>query len=84
VWLFGQRGGESIAAEEPVNNEQKPPRGWDDARIREVLAHYKIQSEDEQAAEIEAAHRAENVTLMAVPADLVPEVRALIARKQSA
>lgn len=63
---------------------QKFPPGWDEARVREVLNHYENQTEDEQFAEIEAAREAEGVTLMAVPTELVPEVRALIARKQSA
>jgi hypothetical protein len=65
-------------------SKQKFPPEWDEARIREVLAHYEGQSEDEQFAEIEAAHQAEGVTMMAVPTELVAEVRALIARKQSA
>jgi hypothetical protein len=52
--------------------------------VREVLAHYERQSEDEQFAEIEAALESENVTLMAVPSELVPEVRALLARSRSA
>jgi hypothetical protein len=65
-------------------SEQKFPPGWDEARVREVLNHYENQTEDEQFAEIEAAREAEGVTLMAVPTELVPEVRALIARKQSA
>jgi hypothetical protein len=58
--------------------------GWDEARVREVLAHYENQTEDEQFAEIEAAREAESITMMAVPTDLVPEVRALLARKHSA
>lgn len=65
-------------------SEQKFPPGWDEARIREVLAHYESQTEDDQFAEIEAAQEAEGVTMMAVPTELVPEVRALLARKQSA
>jgi hypothetical protein len=65
-------------------SSQKFPPGWDEARVREVLNHYENQTEDEQFAEIEAAREAEGVTLMAVPTELVPEVRALIARKQSA
>ncbi len=65
-------------------NQQKFPPGWDEARVREVLNHYENQTEDEQFAEIEAARMAEGITLMAVPTELVPEVRALIARKQSA
>ena len=65
-------------------SKQKFPPGWDEKRIREVLAHYENQTEDEQFADIEAAREAEGVTMMAVPTELVPEVRALLARKQSA
>jgi len=64
--------------------EQKFPPGRDEKRVREVLAHYESQSEDEQFADIEAAREAEGITMMAVPTELVPEVRALIARKQGA
>ena len=63
---------------------QKFPPGWDEERVRQVLAHYEEQTEDEQFAEIEAAREAEGITLMAVPTELVPEVRALLARKQNA
>ena len=66
-----------------MSRQQFPP-GWDEERVRQVLAHYENQTEDEQFAEIEAAREAEGFTLMAVPSDLVPEVRALIARKRSA
>jgi hypothetical protein len=65
-------------------SEQKFPPGWDESRVREVIAHYDAQTEDEQFAEIEAAEEAEGVTMMAIPTELVPEVRALLARKQSA
>ena len=65
-------------------NEQRLPPGWDEAQIRQVLDHYDSQDEDEQAAEIEAAWEAEGTTLMSVPTDLVPEVRAILARKQTA
>jgi len=41
---------------------QKLPPGWDDARIREVIAHYEDQTEDEQFAEIESAQEAQSVT----------------------
>ena len=64
--------------------EQKYPPGWDEERVRQVIAHYDAQSEDEQFAEIEAAREAEDVTLIAVPTKLVPDVRALLAQKQSA
>ncbi|MEW6249663.1 MAG: hypothetical protein AB1716_03390 [Planctomycetota bacterium] len=65
-------------------NEPKYPPGWDAQRVREVLEHYENQNEDEQFAEIEAARESESTTLMAVPTELVPEVRALLARKRSA
>lgn len=65
-------------------SQPKFPPGWDEERIQEVIAHYENQSEDEQFADIEAAREAEGTTMMAVPTQLAPEVRALIARKQSA
>ena len=62
----------------------KFPKGWNEERVREVLAHYESQTEDEQFAEIEAAREQDDTIMMAIPADLAPEVRALIASKQSA
>ncbi len=62
----------------------KFPPGWDEQRVREVIAHYEDQTEDEQFAEIEAAHETGEVTFIAVPTELVPEVRALINRKKTA
>ena len=67
-----------------VPREQKFPPGWDEARVQRLIAHYEQQSEDEQVAEDEAAQEAPGQTLMAVPTDLVPAVRELIARKSSA
>lgn len=64
-------------------SSQNFPPGWDEARVRDVLAHYENQSEDEQFAEIEAGLEAKNVTLMAVPTELVSEVRALLARTEN-
>jgi hypothetical protein len=64
--------------------EQRFPPGWDEKRVNEVLAQYESQTEDEQFAEIEAAREAEGMTWMAIPTELVPKVRALLARKQSA
>ena len=65
-------------------SKPKFPPGWDQERVRQVLAHYENQSEDEQFAEIEAAREAEGITMMAVPTELAAEVRALIAREHSA
>jgi len=63
---------------------QNFPPGWDEARVRDVLAHYENQTEDEQFAEVEATLEMEGITLMAVPTELVPEVRAILARSKSA
>lgn len=65
-------------------SEQRFPPGWDESRVREVLSHYEEQDEDEQFAEIEAAHEEKNMTLMAVPTELVPEIQALLARSRPA
>ena len=70
--------------EKAAMSTQRFPPDWDEERVREVLAHYESQSEDEQFAEIEAAREAEGTTMMAVPTELASEVRALIARKRSA
>jgi len=59
-------------------------KGWDEAKVRAVIDHYENQTEDEQAAEIEAALEDERFTMMAVPLDIADEVRALIARRQAA
>ncbi len=55
------------------------PPGWDDARVRDVIAHYESQTEDELAAEIETAFDDPSNTVMVIPNDLVPAVRALLA-----
>lgn len=64
--------------------KQRLPRGWTEKRIRELAAHHDNQTEEEQAAEIEAALAREDQTMMMVPTELVPEIRKLIARKHPA
>ena len=58
--------------------------GWNEARVKQVLAHHEHQSEDEEFAGIESARETQGVTLMAVPKELAPEIRALLARKTTA
>ena len=55
------------------------PPGWDEARVQRVLQHYDSLSEDEAVAEDEAAFEDSTQTVMAVPKELAPAVRALIA-----
>src|SRR6202158_5332594 len=57
------------------------PKGWDWERVRRVLAHYDEQTEDEAGAEDEAAFEDRTQTLMEVPKELVPAIRALIAKR---
>lgn len=56
------------------------PPGWDEERVREVLEHYEQQSEEQAVAEDEAAWEAPGHTTMAIPNDLVPAVRQLLAK----
>ncbi len=60
------------------------PAGWDEARVRRVLEHYESQSDDEAAAEDEAAFESTTHTIMEVPVELVPEVRELLAKRRAA
>ncbi len=58
----------------------KFPPGWDEERVRRVLAHYEMQSEEEAVAEDEAAFEDPDQAMMEVPRELVPAVRELIAK----
>lgn len=62
--------------------KNKFPKGWDEKRVRRVLAHYEEQTEDEAVAEDEAAFEDRAQTLMEVPKQLVPAIRELIARQR--
>lgn len=59
------------------------PSGWDEERVRRVLAHYEEQTEEEAVAEDEAAFEDKTQTIMEIPTQLVPAVRELIARHQT-
>jgi hypothetical protein len=56
------------------------PPGWDEARVRKVLAHYEEQTEDEAVAEDEAALAESTQTVMEVPHELVLAIRELLAK----
>jgi hypothetical protein len=64
--------------EETTVSQNKFPEGWNEDRVRKVIAHYDAQTEDEALADDEAATPAE--TVMTVPHDLVAMVRELIAK----
>ena len=57
---------------------QESPPGWNEKKVRAVIAHYDQQTEEEAAAEIETAPEAAGDTWMSVPAELVGVVSRLI------
>jgi hypothetical protein len=59
------------------------PKGWNEARVREVLDHYESQTDDEAVAEDEAAFRRRDQTVMIVPKALVPAITKLVAQDKS-
>jgi hypothetical protein len=63
-------------------NSEFPP-GWDEERVRRLIAHYEEQTEEEEVAEDEAAFEDETQVSMIIPVELVPAVRELIAKHQA-
>ncbi len=61
-----------------VNTTNFPP-GWNEERVQRILSHYDSLSEDEEVAEDEAAFEDSTQTVMEIPNELVPTVRALLA-----
>ncbi len=54
------------------------PAGWNEKKVRAVIAHYASQSEVDGAKEIESAPEAPGETWMSVPTELVGAVTRLI------
>ena len=59
------------------------PPGWNEARVKRVLAQYEAQTPEEAIAEDEAAYESTTHTAMEVPVELVPQVRELIAKRRA-
>ena len=59
------------------------PPGWDEERVRRVLAHYETQTEEEAAAEDERHWGKGSQTLIEVPVELIPVIRELIAQYEA-
>ena len=64
--------------------QSKFPPGWDEERVKKVLAHYESQTEEEAVAEDEAAFTEVDQTVMEIPTELVPKVRELLAKHKVA
>lgn len=58
------------------------PPGWDEERVRKVLAHYEQQTQEEAVAEDEAAFEDSSRTVIEVPKELLPAIRDLIAKHE--
>jgi hypothetical protein len=58
------------------------PQGWDEAKVQEILDHYEHQTDEEAAAEHEAALSRPDHTLMEIPTALVNAVREIIAEHE--
>ncbi len=61
--------------------QPKLPVGWDESKIKRVVAAYESQTEDEAVAEDELGV-APSDTVMNIPHELVPQVRQLIGKRQ--
>lgn len=57
------------------------PPGWDEQRVRELIAHYESQSEEEAVAEDEAAFEHPDTSMIEVPNELVSAVQELLAKR---
>ncbi|MBI3537558.1 MAG: hypothetical protein HY070_08390 [Chloroflexi bacterium] len=62
-------------------NKNRFPQGWDEERVRRVLAHYESQSEKDSMVEDEAAFKKKK-TVIQVPAELMPVIRELLKQYQ--
>ncbi|MCC7355965.1 MAG: hypothetical protein IT330_19670 [Anaerolineae bacterium] len=66
-----------------MRNNQFPP-GWDEERVRRVLAHYENQTEGEAVFEDQRAFKSGNRTVIEVPAELMPVIREIVAQYEAA
>ncbi len=64
--------------------ENRFPEGWDESRVQRVVNHYEQQNEAEALAEDEETLARSGQTVIEVPTELVPAVRALIAKHRAA
>jgi hypothetical protein len=66
-----------------MKNKNVYPKGWDAQRVKAVIEHYENQTEDEAVREYEAAEGKSCQTMMSVPKELLPAVRAFISSATS-
>ena len=59
-------------------NKTEFPQGWDEAKVKKLIAHYENASENVLVTEDEALLEVSGQTTMVIPDNLVPAVRDLI------
>ena len=59
------------------------PPGWDEERVRQVLAHYAFQTGDEAVAEDEAAFKGKKRAVVEVPIELMSAIREQLGQYQA-
>jgi len=60
-----------------AHTNQLPP-GWDEERVRRVIAHYENQTDQQAIAEDNAAFKSGRRTVVEVPSELMPVIRGLL------
>jgi hypothetical protein len=50
-------------------NEQRFPKGWDEQRVKQLIAELDARTDEEWVTADEAAYEAEGITMMAVPTE---------------
>ena len=64
-----------------MKDPNRYPPGWNLERVRRLIQHYESQTDEEAIAEDEATYEDSTQTLMEIPNELVPSVRALLAQQ---
>jgi hypothetical protein len=68
------------AKEQTMRQKSEFPAGWSEQRVRDLLAHYEGQSEEEAIAEDEAEFEQRTSSMVEVPIALLQAVRELIGK----
>jgi hypothetical protein len=63
--------------------ESRFPPGWDERRVRQLIAEYDSLTDEEWIAEDEATASDGRQATITVPADLLPEIRRLIVSRRA-
>lgn len=64
--------------------EQRFPAGWDEQRVKRLIAELDARTDEEWIAADEAAAEGAEQAIISVPVALLPEIRRLIASHKSA